>query len=93
MRYRSRIELMSQILEAVNGDDHATKTRIMYKASLSHVQLKEYLSILTENDFLDYDFDTRTYKTTGRGHMFLEIYNQLGVMVNGEQLQHLLQQL
>ena len=44
MKYRSRTEIVSNILDATNGG--ATKTKIMYTAFLSFGQLKEYLSIL-----------------------------------------------
>jgi predicted transcriptional regulator len=44
MKYRSRTEIVSMILEAANGS--ATKTKIMYKSFLSYAQLKEYLSVL-----------------------------------------------
>jgi predicted transcriptional regulator len=82
MRYRSRTEIVSQILEAANGGGvGVTKTQILYKSSLSHDQLKEYLAILTENDFLDYDFGTHTFKTTEKGHRFLEIYNGIDDVV------------
>ena len=40
------------ILEAANGG--ATKTKIMYKAFLSYAQLREYLSVLIENNLLEY---------------------------------------
>jgi predicted transcriptional regulator len=52
MKYRSRTEIVSMILEAENGG--ATKTRIMYKAFLSFAQLREYLSLLVENNLLEY---------------------------------------
>ena len=52
MKYRSRTEIVSMILEAANGG--ATKTKIMYKAFLSYAQLKEYLSVLIENNLLEY---------------------------------------
>ena len=41
MKYRSRTDIVSQILEAANGG--ATKTKIMYEAYLSYAQPKEYL--------------------------------------------------
>src|SRR2546422_835291 len=44
MKYRSRTDIVTQILDAANGNG-ANKTRIMYKAYLSYAQLKEYLSI------------------------------------------------
>ena len=46
MRYRSRSDIAALILEAANGG--AAKTKIMYKAFLSYVQLKQYLNILIE---------------------------------------------
>lgn len=52
MKYRSRTDIVSQILEAANGG--ASKTKIMYKAYLSYAQLKEYLSVLVENGLLEY---------------------------------------
>jgi predicted transcriptional regulator len=76
VRHRNRIEIISQILEAANGSD-TKKTKLMYKANLSHNQLKEYLRILSERDFLHYDFDTHTFKTTEKGLRFLDTYNQL----------------
>ena len=51
MKYRSRTEIVSMILEAANGG--ATKTKIMYKAFLSYAQLKEYLSLLIENNLIE----------------------------------------
>jgi predicted transcriptional regulator len=76
MRHRNTIEIISQILEAANGSD-TKKTKLMYKANLSHNQLKEYLRILSERDFLRYDLDTHTFKTTEKGLKFLDAYNQL----------------
>jgi predicted transcriptional regulator len=81
MRYRSRTEIVRHILESANGSGGVTKAQLLYKASLSHAQLKEYLAILIENDFLGYDFDTETFKTTEKGHRFLEIYNGIEDLV------------
>jgi predicted transcriptional regulator len=54
MKYRSRIDILSQILEVANGRN-ATKTKIMYEALLSYNQLKEHLMLLTEKDLLRYN--------------------------------------
>lgn len=64
------------MLEAADGG--VTKTRIMYKAFLSYEQLKEYLVLLCENGLLEYNEESRTYKTTYKGIRFLEIYSQIG---------------
>jgi predicted transcriptional regulator len=76
MRYRSRTELASNILEAANGG--ATKTRIMYKAFLSYAQLKEYLAMLADNGLLVRDIEGDLYRTTNKGIRFLETSRQLG---------------
>ncbi|MGI0048592.1 MAG: winged helix-turn-helix domain-containing protein [Nitrososphaera sp.] len=78
MKYRSRTEIVSHILEAANGG--ATKTKIMYKAFLSYAQLKEYLAVLADNGLLEYFEAEATYKTTGKGIKFLEIHAQLDVL-------------
>src|SRR3712207_5844014 len=77
LRYRSRTEIISQILEAANGHVDITKTRLMYKVFLSQSQLKEYLKVLIGNELLGYDFVTRTFKTTQKGLKFLHLYNKI----------------
>jgi predicted transcriptional regulator len=52
MKYRSRTDIVGLMLEAANGG--STKTKIMYKAFLSYAQLKEYLTLLLQNDLLEY---------------------------------------
>ena len=76
MKYRSRTEIVSMILEAANGG--ATKTKIMYKAFLSYAQLKEYLSVLIENNLLEYLEGVQTYKTTEKGFNLLKMHNEIG---------------
>ncbi|HET7643982.1 MAG TPA: winged helix-turn-helix domain-containing protein [Nitrososphaeraceae archaeon] len=76
MKYRGRTEIVSNILDAANGK--ATKTKIMYKAFLSYAQLKEYLSVLIENNLLEYIEGTQTYRTTEKGLSFLKMNNEIG---------------
>jgi predicted transcriptional regulator len=75
MKHRSRTEIMSQILEIANGGG-ATRTKIMYKAFLSFIQLREFLLLLTENDLLSFEQETQTFKTTEKGPRFLDAYKQ-----------------
>jgi predicted transcriptional regulator len=79
MKYRSRTEIVSMILEAANGG--ATKTRIMYKAFLSYAQLKEYLSVLIKNSLIEYLEGVQTYKTTEKGFNFLKMHNEIGELL------------
>ena len=67
---------MSNILDAANGEGE-TKTKIMYFAFLSYNQLNEYLSILIENNLLEYLDGTRTFKTTEKGLHFLKMHNEI----------------
>jgi len=47
MKYRSRTDIGSQILEA--AENESTRAWIMCEAFLSYAQLKEYLTLLREN--------------------------------------------
>jgi predicted transcriptional regulator len=89
MRYRSRTEIISQILEAANNHVRITKTRLMYKVFLSHDQLKGYVKVLTESDLLRYDCVTRTFKTTEKGLRFLNLYNKIDQLMKEEEEQQI----
>jgi predicted transcriptional regulator len=58
----------------------------MYGAFLSHSQMKEYLAILVDNGLISYDLDTRTFKTTDKGHRFLQVYNGLDTLMKEERV-------
>ena len=79
MKYRSRTEIVGNILEAANG--RATKTKIMYKAFLSYAQLKEYLSVLIENNLIEYLEGTHQFKTTEKGLNYLKMHNEIGELL------------
>ncbi len=71
---------MSKILKGASGGG-ATQTKIMYSAFLSYSQLKEYLMVLTQNDLLSYDLNTRTFKTTEKGLRFIDAHDQIDDMM------------
>ena len=79
MKYRSRTEIVGNILDAANGG--ATKTKIMYIAFLSYAQLKEYLSILVENNLIEYLDGIRKFKTTEKGLNYLKMNNEIGELL------------
>jgi predicted transcriptional regulator len=86
MRYRSRTDIVAQILEAANGGDGggATQTKIMYKAFLPYTRLKGYLTIMVENGLLKYDQREQLYKTIEKSNRFLRLYNQIEVITPGQ---------
>ena len=79
MKNRSRTEIVGMMLEAANG--RATKTKIMYSAFLSYNQLKDYLSVMIENNLIECLEGTQTYKTTEKGLNFLKMNNQIGELL------------
>ena len=80
MGNRSRTEIVAMILNAANGGE--TKTKIMYTAFLSYNQVKEYLSILIENNLIEYLDGTNKFKTTEKGLNLLKMHNEIGELVN-----------
>ena len=79
MGNRSRTEIAAMILDAANGG--ATKTKIMYFAFLSYNQLNEYLSILIENNLIEYLDGANKFKTTEKGLFFLKMHNEMGELL------------
>ena len=80
MKNRSRTEIVAMILDAANGG--ATKTKIMYTVFLSYNQLKAYLSILIENNLIEYLEGTKMFKTTEKGLNLLKIHNEMTELLN-----------
>jgi predicted transcriptional regulator len=78
VKYRGRADIISEILKI--ADNGSSKTRIMYGAYLSYVQLKDYLKVMLENELLTYDEHKLQYKTTEKGRMFLKTYDKVGMM-------------
>lgn len=93
MKYRSRIQIVAEILESITSiattsadNGKATSTKIMYKAYLSYTQLKEYLDLLLRNDLIRYQESKRTFIITDKGMNLLELYNQLNKSVSAKQI-------
>jgi predicted transcriptional regulator len=77
---------VGNILDASNGG--ASKTKIMYTAFLSYNQLKEYLSVLIENNLIEYLDGTKTFKTTEKGLNFLKTHNEIGELLQQATLEN-----
>jgi predicted transcriptional regulator len=85
MIYRDKLDIISDILGVASGGGGVTKIKIMYKAFLSYKVLKEYLTLLTENDLIRYDEDTQTFWITEKGLRFLQMHNEMSDMIKKEQ--------
>jgi predicted transcriptional regulator len=78
-RYRNRIDIIAQLLDAASTP--ITKTKMMYRAMLSYEQLKEYLVILAENDLIAYDKPSRRFTITTKGYQFMKRYDELNQLI------------
>jgi predicted transcriptional regulator len=97
MKYRSKIDIIGHILEAVNsrgsGYTGLTKSKIMYNVLLSYAQLQGYLSDLVENGLIEkYQKELKAkdkrkkqssyyYRITDKGRRFLQVYREINQMI------------
>jgi predicted transcriptional regulator len=79
VKYRSRTDIISTILQAAKNEP--TKTKLMYSAFLSHSQLQEYLQFLTEKRLIGRDEKRGEYKLTEQGLRFLRVYEDISKIV------------
>jgi predicted transcriptional regulator len=75
LRYRSRYEIVASILKSCSGG--VKKTKIMYGATLSYTQLKEYLPSLERSALVIHDEEKQLYKLTGKGLHFLNSFDEI----------------
>ena len=79
-RKRNRIDIISDMLQSIQNKGGKIKpTHLMYKANMSHAQLKSYLEELVEKEFIEeIVFQKNKYLTlTDKGHKFLEKFHQM----------------
>jgi predicted transcriptional regulator len=86
LKHRSKEEITALVLEAIVNTDRPTQTMIMYKAYLTHVQLKQFLTSLIEKGLIEYHNLERIYTITEKGMHFLEVYNQLNQLQTSNML-------
>jgi len=72
-KYRSRLEIIRDILLIAFEEDGTKKTRIMYGANLSYKLVTQYLEIIIKAGLLKYDGKS-IYKITRKGMEFLDLY-------------------
>jgi predicted transcriptional regulator len=86
LKHRGKEEITALVLEAIVNTDRPTQTMIMYKAYLTHVQLKQFLASLIEKGLIEYHNLERIYTITEKGMHFLEVYNQLNQLQTSNML-------
>jgi len=81
-RYRSRSDIVYQILISAKELEGVSKTRIMFKAYLSFAQMKEYLKLLIDSELLEHIPESNTYRTTAKGVRVIETYSKMSELVS-----------
>ena len=82
MNHRSSVEIISLILDIATRNDGVTQKKILYRAYLSYEHLKKYLTLLQENELINYyEQEGKVYRTTDKGLHFLDLYARLNEVV------------
>jgi predicted transcriptional regulator len=82
---RTRVEIIASMLNAAR--DWTPKTHIMYRANLSHRQLRRYFTFILDNGLLEkaqsVTYKTNLYHITEKGLSVLRDYFRLSARLNG----------
>jgi len=78
-KYRSRVQIMIDILEVIHERGKARPTHILYGANLSHDRLKKYLKELEENGLIQrVNMESYVvYRLTSKGLRLLREYDKI----------------
>jgi predicted transcriptional regulator len=74
--HRNKTDIVIQILEIANGSG-VTKFKISSRGFLNYEKLGRYLTMLIESGLLKYDAIMCTFKTTEKGLVVVQAYNQM----------------
>jgi predicted transcriptional regulator len=74
-KYRSRLQIVADILWVVSRNDSVKKTKIMYLANLSWKFLNRYLDELVEAGLISFG-SSDCYVVTAKGKLFLERFSE-----------------
>ena len=77
MDYHSRVEILTSILASSLEDGGIPILKVMHLCSFSYKHAKEYLTILTDRKFIEYDKRTDSYRTNKRRLKFLNSINNV----------------
>ena len=81
-RKRNRLDIISDMLISIQNKGGRIKpTHLMYKANMSHAQLKSYLEELVNKEFIEEITEEKTLNRylilTDKGYNFIQKFNQM----------------
>ena len=68
--------------------EEAQQRQKLWTRLLSYAQLNEYLSVLIDNNLIEYSNGTQTFKTTEKGLNFLKTHNEIGELLQQTTLEN-----
>ncbi len=77
---RERLQVIRDILKAVQTNRAIKPTRLLYNSNLSPQMFKEYINELISKNFINLDIDKKEKKTfslTKKGQEFLQEYKSI----------------
>ena len=80
MKYRSRGEIVSNILRVV-ASGKASKTKLMYGAYLSYSQIEEYMDYILQQALISQVPDTNLYQLTEKGMHYLNLSDEISQLI------------
>ncbi|MHA1138307.1 MAG: winged helix-turn-helix domain-containing protein [Candidatus Thorarchaeota archaeon] len=72
--YRSKMRILADMMRAIQSEEGAGPTKILYAANLSHDRLKQYIDELLEKELIreqEPESNNRVYFLTEKGREFL----------------------
>jgi predicted transcriptional regulator len=77
-----KTDVVAKILEIAERDSEINKENILTDAYLSRPQTNECLSLMTRNELLSYNSESKAYKSTRKGDAFLRSYQEMGHFIS-----------
>jgi len=79
VKRRSRLEIISNILEVASRPKGVGKTHIMFQSSLSNELTQKYLNFIVEKKLVDVTVKSkrRLFKTNDRGREYIKKFREM----------------
>src|SRR5215510_11094087 len=84
-RLRSKTEIISSILRSTQCCTGAKISQIQYDIYISYNQLKEFLTMMIQNQLITYSKEEKVFKITEYGVYVLELYDKMDKLLDYHQ--------
>ena len=81
-RLRSETEIISLILRSTQYYTGTKLSQIQYETYISYNQLKEFLTMMIENQLITYFKEEKVFKITEYGMHVLELYGEMDKLLD-----------